>query len=183
MTAVLTMLAAGAAAAAPPDNAPLALLLLIIAAFGWFGLRALVRQLRARKTETIVRGSFGEFAREALVNAAKVDGRIAAAERTAIAAALAEITGAPTNTAALEASYADARLSKNELVDYLAMRSGAFRREQKTALLKALLSVFVADGVFDENEHAALVDYTEAIGFDREAAPGLLHSLTRGNII
>ena len=54
------------------------------------------------------------------------------------------------------------------------------------ALLKALLSVFVADGRFDEREHAALVDYTEAIGFDRKSAPDMLKGLTRdfakGNI-
>jgi hypothetical protein len=53
-------------------------------------------------------------------------------------------------------------------------------------LLKALLSVFVSDGRFDETEHGALIDYTEAIGFDRQSAPEMLHRLSRdvvrGNI-
>ena len=64
----------------------------------------------------------------------------------------------------------------------LAARSRAFTRDQKVALLKALMAVFVSDGKFDESEHSALMDYTAAIGFDREGAPQLLRSFTRGNI-
>lgn len=180
-------LAGATPGAAPPGNAPLALLALIVVIVGWFGMRSLVRGLRARRTEAVVRGSFNDFAREALVNAAKIDGRVAPAERTAIAAALAEITGAAPDTPALDASFASARLSKDELVAYLSTKSAVFTRDQKAGLLKALLSVFVADGAFDEVEHAALVDYTEAIGFDRQSAPDILRSLTqhlkRGNII
>jgi hypothetical protein len=47
------------------------------------------------------------------------------------------------------------------------------------ALLKALLSVFTADGSFDETEHAALVDYTAAVGFDRQSAPEILRGISR----
>ena len=61
-------------------------------------------------------------------------------------------------------------------------RPRAFTRDQKVALLKALMSVFVSDGKFEESEHAALLDYTAAIGFDREGAPQLLRSFTRGSI-
>jgi uncharacterized membrane protein YebE (DUF533 family) len=72
-----------------------------------------------------------------------------------------------------------AQLTKDELVAYLAARSGKFSREQKMALLKALLSVFSADGRFDETEHAALVDYTAAVGFDRQSAPEMLRGIAR----
>ena len=75
--------------------------------------------------------------------------------------------------------FAQAQLSKDELVAYLAAKANAFTREQKTALLKALLGVFAADGRFDETEHAALVDYTAAVGFDRKSAPEMLRGLTR----
>jgi uncharacterized membrane protein YebE (DUF533 family) len=179
--------AADAAGAGGSSNAPLALLLMIAAVAGWFAARAVFRRLGAGRTEAVVRGNFEDFAREALVNAAKIDGRVAPQERTAIAAALGEIAGAAPDAAAIDASFAKARLSKGELIAYLRVRSHAFSREQKMALLKALLSVFVADGVFDESEHAALVDYTEAIGFDRQGAletlRGLSQRLARGNII
>jgi uncharacterized membrane protein YebE (DUF533 family) len=166
-------------------GAALALFLLVVIAAGWLGLRTFVRSLRARKTERTVGASFADFAIEALVNAAKIDGRVNDDERRAVAAAIAELAG-PARAADADAAFDKARLSKDELVAYLAARSKSFSRDQKVALLKALLSVFVADGRFDATEHAALVDYTEAIGFDRQSAPGLLQGLTRdfarGNI-
>ena len=166
-------------------NAPLALLILILAIMAWFGLRALVRAMRAGKTEAAVHGSFNVYAREALINAAKVDGRVDTRERAAIGAALKEI-GVALDEKGLDAAFAAARLSKDELIAYLRAKSGAFNREQKVWLLKVLMSVFVADGHFDEAEHAALVDYTAAVGFDRQSAPDMLRGLsrqfTRGNI-
>ncbi len=172
--------------AASADAAPLALLALIAAVAAWIGLRVLVRGLRAGKTEAAVRGSFSAYALEALVNAAKLDGRVAEAERAAIVQAMGEIAGASFDAARIDAALTGARLSKDELVAYLAARVGAFTREQKVALLKALLGVFVADGRFDEAEHHALVDYTAAIGFDRQSAPEMLRGLARdfrrGNI-
>jgi uncharacterized membrane protein YebE (DUF533 family) len=167
-------------------GATLALFLLVVLGAGWLALRTFVRSLRARKTERTVGASFTDYALEALVNAAKVDGRVNDEERRAIARAIGELAG-PTYTAqVVEAAFGKARLTKDELVAYLAARSKAFSRDQKVALLKALLSVFVADGRFDEREHAALVDYTEAIGFDRRSAPDMLRGLTsdfaRGNI-
>ncbi|HVV33257.1 MAG TPA: TerB family tellurite resistance protein [Vitreimonas sp.] len=162
-------------------NMPLAILVLIIAVVGWFGLRSFIRSLRARKTEAAVHGSFNDFALQALVNAAKIDGRVADSERTVIAAALKELGGGD-----VDAAFANAKLGKGELVAYLASKSNAFTHEQKQWLLKSLLAVFVADGVFDEAEHAALVDYTAAIGFDRDRAPDMLRKLardfSRGNI-
>jgi uncharacterized membrane protein YebE (DUF533 family) len=162
-------------------NAPLAILVLIIALVGWFGLRSFVRSLRARKAEAAVHGNFNDFALQALVNAAKIDGRVADSERAVIAAAAKELGGGE-----LEAAFASATLSKNELVAYLSRNSHAFSHDQKQWLLKSLLAVFVADGVFDETEHAALVDYTAAIGFDRARAPDMLRKLARdfarGNI-
>lgn len=167
-----------------PDHGPgtpLALLVLIVAIIGWFALRTFVRGLRARKTEATVHGNFNDFALQALVNAAKIDGRVAETERTAIAAAIKELGGGD-----VDAAFANAKLSKNELVAYLANNAQAFTHEQKQWLLKSLLAVFVADGIFDEAEHAALVDYTAAIGFDRGRAPDMLRNLardfSRGNI-
>jgi uncharacterized membrane protein YebE (DUF533 family) len=188
---ILSAFLSASAAARPANtahagvNAPLALLVLLVAFMGWLGLRAFVRSLRAGKAHAAVKGDFNEFAREALVNAAKIDGRVDARERDAIATALKEI-GADLDAAALDAAFAHARLSKNELIAYLRARSSAFTRDQKVWLLKALLSVFVADGRFDETEHAALVHYTTAVGFDHQSAPDMLRSLSsqfvRGSI-
>jgi uncharacterized membrane protein YebE (DUF533 family) len=183
--ALLSLQAAPGAETASAGNAPLALLILLVAAASWFGLRTLVRGMRAGKTEAAVRGSFNDFAREALINAAKIDGRVEASERTAITTALKEI-GVDLDADAIGAAFAKARLSKDELIAYLRSKSTAFSREQKTWLLRTLLAVFVADGRFDESEHAALIDYTAAVGFDRQSAPDMLRGLarqfTRGNI-
>lgn len=163
----------------------LALVILIAAIAGWIGLRQLVRRMRARKTEGAVGASYATYVLEALVNAAKIDGRVNDAERAAIAAAMRDI--APGfDTSAVTPALERARLTKDELVAYLAAKAGSFSREQKTALLKALLSVFVADGRFDQAEHGALVDYTAAVGFDRQSAPDMLRGIAgdfkRGNI-
>lgn len=185
------MLFAIAIVQAPAQNGQsgttaLALLVLIATIAAWLGLRALVRSLRAGKTEATVHGRFAEYALAALVNAAKLDGRVDAAERAAIAAAMTEIAGAGFDAERVETAFAGADLSKDDLIAYLTERAGAFTRDQKMALLKALLVVFVADGRFNETEHAALVDYTAAIGFDRSSAPEMLRRLMRdfrrGNI-
>ena len=146
-------------------------------ALAWIGLRALVRRLRAARTERAVHGAFAEYALAALVNAAKLDGRVAEAERAGILAQMREIAGAGFEAAAIDAGFAGAALSKEELVAYLGVRADKFTHAQKTALLKALLVVFVADGRFDETEHHALVEYTAAIGFDRKSAPERLRGL------
>lgn len=167
-------------------GATLALFLLVVVAASWLALRTLVRSLQARKAERTVGASFTEYVLEALVNAAKIDGRINDDERKAIARAIGDLAGPTYTPQVVDAAFAKAQLSKDELVAYLATRSKSFSRDQKVALLKALMAVFVADGRFDEREHAALVDYTEAIGFDRRNAPDMLRSLSRdfarGNI-
>jgi uncharacterized membrane protein YebE (DUF533 family) len=157
----------------------LALLVLIAVALAWIGLRLLVRRLRAGKTELVVHGEFHQYALAALVNAAKLDGRLAEVERAAILAAMREIAGAGYEAGDVTASFAADPLSKDDLVAYLAIHASKFSHAQKTALLKALLTVFVADGRFDEAEHHALVDYTAAIGFDRKSAPERLRTLVR----
>lgn len=182
----------GAFAAPAPENAgsdgsaALALLLLIAMVAGWIGLRSLVRRLRARKADKTLRGDFVEYALHALVNAAKLDGRVNDKEKQAVAAAIREIAGEEFETDRVNRTFAEARLNKDELVAYLSAKAQVFTRDQKAALLKALLSVFVADGRFDATEHAALVDYTEAIGFDRQSAIDTLRRLSgdvvRGNI-
>jgi hypothetical protein len=163
------------------NAAPLALLVLIVVILLWFGLRTFVRGLRSKKTHAFVGGSFNDFALQALVNAAKIDGRIADSEIATIASAMKEIGGAD-----VDAAFANAKLSKNELLAYLTDTAHAFSQQQKQWLLKSLLAVFVADGRFDESEHAALIDYTTAIGFDRGRAPDMLRNLardfSRGNI-
>jgi uncharacterized membrane protein YebE (DUF533 family) len=187
------MLMISIAWAAQPPNVPesgantgLALFAILVLVVAWVGLRNLIRSMRAGKAKSVVGTGFADYAREVLVNAAKIDGRVSDDERIAVSRALADLAGAAHDEAKLAKAFAEARLSKDELVAYLATRSSAFSREQKTALLKALLSVFAADGNFDETEHGALVDYTAAVGFDRQSAPqmlgGLAHDFTRGNI-
>lgn len=188
MTIMFTASAASTAATQPesPGSVALALLVLIAAAAAWLGLRSMVRSLRAGRAQTVVEGNFSKYALEALVNAAKIDGRVSEVERKAVARAMSELAGPGFEEAAVAPAFAQAQLSKDELVAYLAAKANAFTREQKTALLKALLGVFAADGRFDETEHAALIDYTAAVGFDRKSAPEILRSLTRdfarGNI-
>lgn len=188
MAIMITVSAASTAAAQPEPSGglALALLVLIAAVAGWLGLRSMVRALRARTTQAVVEGKFSKYALEALVNAACIDGRVSEEERKAVARAMAEFVEPSFEAAKVDPAFINAKLSKDELVAYLAARAGAFTREQKTALLKALLGVFAADGRFDETEHAALIDYTAAVGFDRQSAPEILRGLTRdfarGNI-
>jgi uncharacterized membrane protein YebE (DUF533 family) len=179
--ALFGLQAAASTETASAGNAPLALLVVLVAAVGWFGLRTLVRTMRAGKVAAAVGGSFNDFACEALVNASKLDGRIDERERTVIRNGLREI-GVSLSEVALEAAFTRARLSKNELVAYMAAKAGVFTRDQKAWLLKTLFAVFVADGRFEEQEHAALVDYTAAIGFDREKAPEVLRQFARHTI-
>ncbi len=173
------------AQAALPSEGPgvggtvLALFVIVAAVALWIALRTFVRSLRARKTQSAVRGDFTEYALEALVNAAAIDGRVSDTEKRAVVTAMREIDGAAFESVRVEEAFARARLTKDELVAYLASRSQAFTRDQKAALLKGLMSVFVSDGRFDETEHAALVDYTAAVGFDRQSAPQMLRGLAR----
>jgi len=171
--------AAAAPLAGDGAGATLALFLLVVLVIAWLALRTFVRSLRARKAERMVGASFTDYALEALVNAARIDGRVNDDERREIARAIGELAGPTYTPQVVEAAFAKARLSKDELLAYLSTRSRTFSRDQKVALLKALLSVFVADGRFDEREHAALVDYTAAIGFDRQSAPDFLRGLAR----
>lgn len=187
-TSLFFAAASAPAAGAEPggSQAALALLVLIIIAIAWIALRGFIRSLRAGRTQEATGGRYPAYVREALVNAAKIDGRATAPEIEAIAKAFTEATGAAFDPPVIENAIAHAKLSKDELVAFLASRSGAFSYDQKVALLKALLSVFVADGRFDASEHAALVDYTAAVGFDRQTAPDMLSGLAqqfrRGNI-
>lgn len=181
---VITILVS-ASGAAPPVEAEgaggtvLALFVIVAAVALWLALRAFIRGLRANKTQSAVGGNFTEYALEALVNAAAIDGRVSDTEKRAVVIAMREIDGAAFEAVRVEEAFAQARLSKDELVAYLAARSQAFTRDQKVALLKGLMSVFVADGSFDETEHGALVDYTAAVGFDRQGAPQMLRGLAR----
>jgi uncharacterized membrane protein YebE (DUF533 family) len=185
---------AAGATPAPTQLAPetdhggnvVALFVIIAAVALWVALRAFVRSLRARKTQAATGGDFTGYALQALVNAAKIDGKVNDAERQAIVLAMRDLAGAAFEAAKVEECFATARLNKDELVDFLAAKSRSFTRDQKVGLLKALMTVFVSDGKFDEVEHAALVDYTAAVGFDRPGAPQMLRSLAgdfkRGNI-
>lgn len=181
----LSMLTQGAGDAAQSENSGgvVVALFIVVAAVGlWFALRTFVRGLQANKTQTATGGDFSGYALEALVNAAKLDGRVNEDEKRAIVIAMREIAGEAFEAVKVEECFARPGLNKAELVSFLAARSRAFTRDQKVALLKALMAVFVSDGKFDESEHSALMDYTAAIGFDREGAPQLLRSFTRGNI-
>lgn len=157
-------------------NSALLLLILIAVIFGWLALRATFRRIGAQRTQAVVHDAFQEFALVALVNAAQLDGRVTDNERAAIVQAMREIAG-PSFDAARVEQPPKSGLTKNELVAYLEERGRVFSNDQKVKFLKALLGVFVADGRFDEVEHRALVDYTAAVGFDRQAAPNRLRTL------
>lgn len=180
-------IAAAPAAAGADNHAIFAIGALIALAVAWAGAGAFLRAMRARKAEAATGGRYGDFVLEALVNAAKVDGRVRPEEREAISHALAEATGAVIDPAVLDNAFQHAKLSKAELIAYLGARSGQFSHAEKAGLLKALMSVFVADGRFDEVEHGVLIDYTAAVGFDRGSAPQALRaaasSIKRGNMI
>lgn len=158
------------------SNSALVLLILIAVIFGWLALRAAIRRVGARRTKAVVHDAFHEFALVALLNAAQLDGRVTDSERTAIANAMRDIAGPSFDAAQLNAAP-PGRLSKDELVAYLEEKSRTLSNDQKVKFLKALLGVFVADGRFDEIEHQALVDYTAAVGFDRQGAPNRLKAL------
>ncbi|ANP44534.1 TerB family tellurite resistance protein [Candidatus Viadribacter manganicus] len=175
--------ASDAGGAQASSGGPVIALFVIVAALGlWFALRTFIRGLQASKTETATGGDFSGYALEALVNAAKLDGRVNEQEKRAIAVAMREIAGETFDAGKVEECFTRQGLNKAELISFLAARSGAFSRDQKVALLRALMSVFVSDGKFEESEHGALMDYTAAVGFDREGAPQLLRSFTRGSI-
>jgi uncharacterized membrane protein YebE (DUF533 family) len=182
----LTMLTQGAADAAQTDTgnggAVVALFVVIAAIALWVAFRAFIRGLQAKKTETATGGDFTGYALAALVNAAKLDGRVNAEEKRAIAIAMREIAGEAFEAVKVEEAFARPGLNKDELVSFLASRSRAFTRDQKVALLKALMAVFVSDGKFEETEHSALIDYTAAIGFDRQGVPEMLRGFERGSI-
>jgi uncharacterized membrane protein YebE (DUF533 family) len=184
LTFAAPAIAATPASSAPSGNTILALFIFLVVA--WISFRVVTRALRARKAQAAVGERFEDFVLEALANAAHIDGRLNPAERTAIVSAMRDIAGASFDEVRVAMALTGARLSKAELVAYLASRAGAFSHEQKSALLKALLAVFVSDGAFDEVEHAALVDYTAAVGFDRQSAPQMLRRIagdfSRGNI-
>jgi len=182
---MVDLLALAQSAADPPEaggGAVVALFVVIAAVALWIAFRAFIRGLQARKTETRTGGDFVGYALEALVNAAKLDGRVNDQEKRAIALAMREIAGEAFEAAKVEECFARPGLNKDELISFLATRSRAFTRDQKVALLKALMAVFVSDGRFDESEHSALVDYTAAIGFDRQGVPEMLRGFTRGSI-
>lgn len=179
----LTQAATDAAQPESSGGGGIIALFVIVAAMGlWFALRTFVRGLQASKTQSATGGDFSGYALEALVNAAKLDGRVNEQEKRAIVVAMREIAGEAFEAAKVEEAFARPGLNKAELVSFLSSRARAFTREQKVALLKALMAVFVSDGKFDEAEHVALMDYTAAIGFDREGASQLLRSFTRGSI-
>ncbi|MEZ5958773.1 MAG: TerB family tellurite resistance protein, partial [Hyphomonadaceae bacterium] len=162
--------------------AVVALFVIIAAIALWVAFRAFIRGLQAKKTETATGGDFAGYALAALVNAAKLDGRVNEEEKRAITLAMRDIAGEAFEGVKVEEAFAGPGLNKDELVSFLAARARAFTRDQKVALLKALMAVFVSDGKFEETEHTALIDYTAAIGFDRQGIPEMLHGFARGNI-
>lgn len=179
----LTQAAPDAAQASDGNGGAVVALFVVIAAVAlWIAFRAFIRGLQAKKTESATGGDFAGYALQALVNAAKLDGRINEEEKRAITIAMREIAGEAFEAVKVEEAFARPGLNKDELISFLAARSRAFTRDQKVALLKALMAVFVSDGRFDESEHAALIDYTAAIGFDRQGVPEMLRGFARGSI-
>jgi len=182
MIFVLTQAAADIAQDHSNGGAVVALFVVVAAIALWIAFRAFIRGLQAKKTETATGGDFPGYALAALVNAAKLDGRVNDEEKRAITLAMREIAGEAFEAVKVEEAFARAGLNKDELVAFLASRARAFTRDQKVALLKALMAVFVSDGKFEETEHSALIDYTAAIGFDRQGVPEMLRGFARGSI-
>lgn len=183
MIFVLTQAAADVAPQESSNGGAVVALFLIIAAVAlWIAFRAFIRGLQAKKTEAATGGDFTGYALQALVNAAKLDGRVNDEEKRAITIAMREIGGEAFEAVKVEEAFARPGLNKDELISFLAARSRAFTRDQKVALLKALMAVFVSDGKFEETEHSALIDYTAAIGFDRQGVPEMLRGFARGSI-
>jgi len=120
---------------------------------------------------------FADFLLEALVNAARIDGAAAEAEREAIVAAMGEAKGAPFARTEVDAAIERASLTREDLTAYLAKHGARFTRDEKMAILRGLLSVIAADGVFAEQEKAALMGYIEAIGFGGGQASSILDAI------
>jgi len=178
----LTSAAPSASGGTSSGGAVIALFVVVAAIALWVAFRAFVRSLQAKKTETAVGTDFTGYALAALVNAAKLDGRVNDEEKRAIVIAMREIGGEAFEAVRVEEAFAKPGLNKDELISFLASRGRAFTRDQKVALLKALMAVFVSDGMFQETEHSALIDYTAAIGFDRQGIPEMLRGFARGDI-
>lgn len=174
---IATPAIAAPATGAATDSTPLLLAVLIAAIALWFGVRFLISRMRAGKTQVATGGRFADYALHALVNASKIDNKVSDDEKRAITAAMSEIWGQAFDPSAVDRAFLNATLSKDELVAYLKMNATAFTQDQRVLLLKALLAVFAADGHFDENEHAALIDYTAAVGFERRGAAERLRAL------
>jgi uncharacterized membrane protein YebE (DUF533 family) len=182
MTFLIFSTAASESQEASNGGAVVALFVVIAAVALWIAFRAFIRGLQAKKTETATGGDFTGYALQALVNAAKLDGRVNDEEKRAITIAMREIAGEAFEAIKVEEAFSGPGLNKDELIAFLASRSRAFTRDQKVALLKALMAVFVSDGKFEETEHSALIDYTAAIGFDRQGVPEMLRGFERGSI-
>lgn len=120
---------------------------------------------------------FADFLLEALANAARIDGDAAAPEREAIAAAMSRATGAPFAGAAVDAAIAAARFTRQDLTAYLRKRHAQFSRAQRMTILRELLSVIAADGLFAAPEREALEAYIEAIGFAESQVETILDAL------
>ena len=143
----------------------------------FLGLTTLQRKQRVQAVETVVQGKFTDFMLEVLANAARIDGHVDDAERQAIVDVMSQANGALFARADADAALSRATLNKAQLVTYLNAKARTFTIAQKTALLKGVLTVAMADGRFDEREHAVYLDYIAAIGFDHKTAPQILQQL------
>ena len=176
------LLLAAAALATPAEAAagaglfdwPTLLFLVLAGIVIFLGLGSMQRKQRVQAVETVVHGNFADYTLEVLANAAKIDGRVDDAERQAITDVMTQIKGAPFARTEADAALLRARLNKDQLIAYLSARARTFTLDQKTALLKGVLSVAMADGHFHEREHAIYLDYIAAVGFERKTAPEIL---------
>ncbi|MGE0046378.1 MAG: TerB family tellurite resistance protein [Hyphomonadaceae bacterium] len=109
--------------------------------------------------------AFADFLLQALVNAARVDGEAADGEIDAIVTAMSAARGAPVSAEEVRAAIAGATLTREDLVAYLTKHGRRFTKEERTKLLRDLLSVIAADGRFETAERDALMAYIEAVGF------------------
>jgi uncharacterized membrane protein YebE (DUF533 family) len=120
---------------------------------------------------------FPDFLLEVLANAARIDGDAADLERQAIVAAMTTATGAVFPRESVDAAIAAATLTRDDLTGYLRRRAGRFSKAEKMTLVRELLAVIAADGLFAAPERDALMGYIEATGVGGGGADAIIEAL------
>ncbi|MBI1185933.1 MAG: hypothetical protein GC206_01085 [Alphaproteobacteria bacterium] len=120
---------------------------------------------------------FPDLLLEVLANAARIDGEAAELERQAIVAAMTTATGAVFPRDKVDAAVDAAALTRADLTVYLRKHASRFSRVEKMTIVRELLAVVAADGLFPAAEKEALMGYIEAAGLGGGHAEAILDAL------